>query len=217
MKIEPGTYDVEVTGATVYEAPSGAVMCRMSFDNGLTGGICLIQKDGTLSERGFKDVQAILGWSDWDWQRFAVDPETITGNAQIVVETVQGDRGEFSSVKYVNAPGGNRSHLERADVSSLVAKYGAKTRALLGGNPPSAPHKRTPPPVMKKPSRPMKKETLPSNMEACWEEFCKKNEGKSEPDLYDLWPKLIENATGKEQNDCSPQDWGLVMDAIEEA
>lgn len=213
MKIEPGTYEVEVTGATIYEAPSGAVMCRMSFDNGMMGGICLVQKDGTLSERGFKDVQAILGWTDWDWQRFS-DPETITGHAEIVVETVTGDRGEFSSVKYVNVPGGH-SRLEKADVNSLVAKYGAKTRALLGGNSQPA-SKKTPPPATKKaPPPPKKQETLPSNMEACWEAFCKRNADKAEPELYELWPECIQNTVGKDQNDCTPQDWGQVMDAIE--
>ena len=61
IKCEPGTYQCKTTAATIYEAQSGAVMCRIGIDLGLTGGICLIQKDGTLSERGFRDAAAILG------------------------------------------------------------------------------------------------------------------------------------------------------------
>lgn len=146
VKVEPGTYDCTTTGATIYEAPSGAVMCRISLDIGLTGGICLIQKDGTLSERGFRDVQAIFGLSGpWDWSLWERDPEAWAGHqVSAVIETVQGDRGEFSSVKYINPPGCG-SQLVKADAKSLAAKWGAKTRALFGGAP-AAPVSAKPPP-----------------------------------------------------------------------
>jgi hypothetical protein len=104
----------------------------------LKGGICLVQKDGTLSERGFKDVQAIFGWSDWDWSKWSQEPEAFAGAAvQAVVETIQGERGAFSSIKHINPTGGGQ-RLEKADAKGLAAKYGAKTRALFGGVP-SAP------------------------------------------------------------------------------
>jgi hypothetical protein len=217
MRVEPGTYDdVAVVGASVYEAPSGAVMCLMKFENGLQGGICLIQKDGTLSERGFKDVQTILGWSDWDWARFDADPETFTGTAQIVVEDRTGDSGKtYSSIKYVNAPGGNGRQLEKGNAKSLAAKYGAKTRALFGGAPAGSPAKPTPPPAPKKAPPPPPAATFkPSTMEICWDEFCQANSNKTELELYSMWPALILKATGKDQNDCTPEDWGKVSDAI---
>ena len=146
--IEEGTYEGLTVAASIYEAPSGAVMCSMVVDVSgahLKGGICLVQKDGTLSERGFKDVQTIFGWSDWDWSKWDQEPEAFAGAAvQAVVETIQGERGEFSSIKYINPSGGGQ-RLEKANAKGLAAKYGARTRALFGGVP-SAPAARTPSP-----------------------------------------------------------------------
>lgn len=213
-KMEPGTYQCKTTAATIYEAPSGAVMCRMGLDIGLTGGICLIQKDGTLSERGFKDVQAIMGWSDWDWARWDGEPEQHAGrDVEAVIETAQGDKGEFSSVKYINVPGGGAAALPKADAKALAAKYGAKTRALFGGTPQAAPKPPVakpppPPPAVQKPARPA------STMEEAWEAFCKRHASKTELELYGLWPQVIEKATGKAQNDCDAADWGEVLFAI---
>jgi hypothetical protein len=208
-KIEPGTYQCKTAAATIYEAPSGAVMCRIGIDLGLTGGICLIQKDGTLSERGFKDAQAILGMSGpWDWDAWSHEPEAWAGHdVEAVIETVQGDKGEFSSVKYLNAPGGGK--LDKADAKGLAAKYGAKTRALFGGTPaapakpPAAPK---PPPPAPKPAAPV----IPRTMEECWAAFCEDNEGKEEHALYGAWADLIQTKTGKGQNDCTPEDWAKV-------
>lgn len=137
VTVQPGTYEGVTVAASIYEAPSGAVMCSMVVDvcgSHLKGGICLIQKDGTLSERGFKDVQTIFGWSEWDWSKWDQEPEAFSGAAvQAVVETLQGEKSDFSSIKYVNPPGGAQ-RLEKANVKSLAAKYGAKTRALFGGS-----------------------------------------------------------------------------------
>jgi hypothetical protein len=215
-KMEPGTYDAKVIAATISEYPSGAVMCRMELDIGLTGSICLVQKDGTLSERGFKDVQAIFGLTGtWDWALWERDPAEWAGAAvEVVVETVQGEKGEFSSVKYVNVPGGGASKIEKADAKSLAAKYGAKTRALFGGAPsaPKPPAARpAPPKAPPPPAAPVKTST----MEACWDAFCKLHEGKGELELYALWPKQIATATdGKEQNNLTPADWGDVLFSI---
>ena len=51
-------------------------------------------------------------------------------------------------------------------------------------------------------------------MEACWDVFQKSHDALTEPELYDLWPKAIENAVGKGQNDCTPEDWGRVLKMI---
>jgi hypothetical protein len=189
----------------------------------LKGGICLVQKDGTLSERGFKDVQAIFGWSEWDWSKWDEAPETFAGAAvQVVVETVQGDRGPFSSIKYVNPPGGAQ-RLAKANATGLAAKYGAKTRALFGGTPaaqgrPSAARPSAPPVAKPPPSTPPPAEAAvePATMEECWEQFCEVNKGKTEVELYDLWPTFINEVTGRTQMDVTPQGWGKVKNAIRE-
>jgi hypothetical protein len=235
--IQEGTYEGLTVAASIYEAPSGAVMCSMVVDVGgahLKGGICLVQKDGTLSERGFKDVQLIFGWSDWDWSKWDQEPEAFAGAAvQAVVETVQGERGEFSSIKYINPPGGGQ-RLEKANAKGLAAKYGAKTRALFGGvsqtaggsgqgavvrkapSPQPSPLKgegelRMPPPP---PAPPPAVAVNPSTMEECWEQFCQVNASKTELELYDLWPKFVKEVTGKTQMEVTPQGWGKVRDAI---
>jgi hypothetical protein len=221
-KVEPGTYQCKTTGATIYEAPSGAVMCRIAVDIGLTGGICLIQKDGTLSERGFKDAMAIFGLSTWDWVQWERDPAEWAGrDVEAVVETVQGEKGEFSSVKYLNPPGGGGMALTKADGKALAAKYGAKTRALLGGTPaaPKVPPKApTPPPAPPKapPVLPPAPQGKSSTIEECWEGFCgeQENAGKAEHELYHAWHARIEQVTGKKQNDCTPEDWGRVRASL---
>ena len=226
--IQEGTYEGLTVAASIYEAPSGAVMCSMVVDVGgthLKGGICLVQKDGTLSERGFKDVQLIFGWSEWDWAKWDQEPEAFAVAAvQAVVETVQGERGEFSSIKYINPPGGGQ-RLEKANAKGLAAKYGAKTRALFGGSPsasargngatadkpPMPPLPKASPPT---PPPPAQVAVNPSSMEECWEQFCQVNASKTELELYDLWPKFVKEVTGKTQMEVTPQGWGKVRDAI---
>ena len=235
--IQEGTYEGLTVAASIYEAPSGAVMCSMVVDVSgahLKGGICLVQKDGTLSERGFKDVQSIFGWSDWDWAKWDQEPEAFAGAAvQAVVETIQGERGEFSSIKYINPPGGGQ-RLEKANAKGLAAKFGARTRALFGGSTPLttggisqkvAPSPRpsplkgegeerkgkTPPPP---PTPPPPAAVNPSTMEECWDQFCQVNSSKTELELYDLWPKFVKEVTGKTQMEVTPQGWGNVRDAI---
>jgi hypothetical protein len=184
----------------------------------LQGGICLVQKDGTLSERGFRDVQAIFGWSEWDWSKWDQDPEVFAGAAvQAVVETVQGEKSEFSSIRYVNPPGGGQ-RLEKANAKGLAARYGAKTRALFGGSPPvttsgpAAP--RLPAPPAPKPPPPPPSQASTSTMEECWGVFCKRNDGKPELELYGLWADRVLAETGKTQNDCGPEDWGKLMESL---
>ncbi len=240
--IQDGKYEGLTVAASIYEASSGAVMCSMVVDVGgthLKGGICLVQKDGTLSERGFRDVQAIFGWSDWDWSKWSQEPEAFAGAAvQAVVETIQGERGAFSSIKHINPTGGGQ-RLEKADAKGLAAKYGAKTRALFGGSTllttggasqktddsrqRTAGSKGNPHPNPlpsqgegggKTPPPPPGVPTLdvpPSSMEVCWDAFCRENPDQSERDLYKLWAEYVKSVAGKLQNDCTPADWGLVL------
>jgi len=203
IKVEPGTYQCQTTAATIYEAPSGAVMCRIALDMGLTGGKCLIQKDGTLSERGFKDAAAILGIEGpWDWAAWDRDPEAWAGHdVEAVVETVQGEKGEFSSVKYLNVPGGG-SRMEKADAKSLAAKYGARTRALFGGVP-SVPKAKPPAPPAPKPSG------KTATIEQAWAAWGK-------PDQVEEFYELARRVGGKaDHNDITPDEWAKVIDAIE--
>jgi hypothetical protein len=222
-KIEAGTYEGVTTSAVVNEAKSGAVMCYMQVDVqgvNLRGAICLVQKDGTLSDRGFKDVQAILGQSGpWDWAQWDNEPESFAGRAVLCVvqdHTFTKDDGEevtVSEIKYLNPIGGGATPLAKGDIKSIKAKYAAKTRAMFGGETtPAKPSAPKAPKAAPKPPAPAAKTVADSTMEACWDKFCENNTGKAEKDLYDMWPKAIADATGgKAQNDLTPQDWGMVM------
>ena len=218
MLIEKGTYDGVTTAASIYEAPSGAVMCNMLVDVGgniLRGGICLVLKDGTLSERGFKDAAAILEMQGWDWGVWDNPPEFFAGHAvQAVVDTVEGDKGPFSSIKYLNPPGGG-SRLDRGDAKALAAKYGAKTRAMMGGTPATAKPAPAAPAPAKAPPAPKPEVLKAATMEECWEVFVKCNSAKSELELYPLWAEAIKDACGKEQNDCVASDWAKVKKHID--
>jgi hypothetical protein len=126
-----------------------------------------------------------------------------------VIVTEQGDKGEFSSVKYLNPPGGG-NRLERCDAKSLAAKYGSKTRALFGGAPAAAapamptapaPKATTPPPP---PSAPGKT----ASIEEAWAAWGK-------PDDVDGFYRLIEQVTGKaDRDEVTPAGWARVVQAI---
>ena len=210
-KVEPGTYQCQTTAATIktYTKPGKSgecVMCRIGIDLGLTGGICLIQYDGTLSEEAFRNVATILDLPmPWQWEAWdGKDPEDFAGHdVEAVVETIQGENGEFSSVKYLNVPGGAK--MQPADAKSLAAKYGAKTRALFGGTPakPAAPK-----PKPKAP--PPKPAGQAATMEAVYEAWLKGTDNQAD----EAWWAFAESATGKDQNDCTPEDWGKAMAAV---
>jgi hypothetical protein len=130
---------------------------------------------------------------------------------QAVVEVVQGEKGEFSSVKYLNPPGGSATTLKKADAKSLSAKFGAKTRALFGGTPVPAAKPAAKPPVAKpavaKKQAPPAQAGTTSTMETCWDKYLEAgNEGDPEK-----WYAAVKDATGKEQNACTPEDWGKMM------
>jgi len=136
VKLEPGKYHCATTRAELVEYKSGSVMCRIDTDIGLYGQICLVQKDGTLSERGFKNVMDIFGIKEWTWEDWEGDPGKWAGaRIEAVVEERQGERGAFLAIRYINPITNDKTHADNTtDVKSLAAKYGAKTRALLGGS-----------------------------------------------------------------------------------
>jgi hypothetical protein len=213
--MEPGTYQCKTIEEWIEESQKGAVMFYAMTDIGLRGGICLIQKDGTMRESGFKDVQAIRGESGaWNWEAWNVAPADNAGHdVEAVVETVQGERGDYSSVKYINVPGGSAAQLTKPDAKALAAKYGAKTRALFGGAP-SAPK---PPAAPKAPPKPPAAPAAPqatSTMEACWQRFCELNSSRTELQLYADWPKELATSGVADQNAATPADWGRVLAKI---
>lgn len=175
------------------------------FDD-IDGTITLILKDGTLREKGFRAAATILQAdpSDFPWERVAGEDESTVGLEVSVCGETKGDKTYWNVY-----PRGNGAP-QPVDAAEMKSKYGSKLRGMFGAAPAK-------PPAAKKakpPAAPGSKART-STMEATWDSFCRKHDGKDQTELYDLWPIEIKSAAGKEQNDCTPEDWGKVLTFIE--
>jgi hypothetical protein len=96
---------------------------------------CLVQKDGTVSEITIRMLRDCWGWDGQD-PFWLAEPANLDGKeVEIVVEEesfIGRDGQERTAVKvrYINLVGGRRP--EPADRKAVLAKYGAKFRALSG-------------------------------------------------------------------------------------
>jgi len=220
-----GTYDAVTKSAVLFESKQGALMCVFDIvvdGRILKAWITLVQKDGTVSERGLKNVQDVMGWTAWDWAAFEAPADTFGGRAcSVVIETAPDNNGhDESKIKWLNAPGGG---MQRADAKTMAAKYSAKFRAVLGGTTPAArpaaakpmtqptlPHRQDAPrPAVAVPS------VANSTMEDCWAKLCEAMAGKPEAVIQAAWFRLLDKiGPGKNVADLSPTDWGQAMAMI---
>lgn len=216
--MQDGTYEGRTIAGELYEAASGAMMAIITVDVGgerHKAWLTLVQKDGTVSERGIKNVQEIMGWQAWDWGAFD-RPESFAGKAcDVVLATEPDQKGEMRQrVKWLNPPGGGG--LQAADPKAMAAKYGAKFRAICGGvAAPVKPAAAVQPQLPKRAvpmAAPLKPTGPTSTMEACWQKMCESNQGKPQQELEAAWFALVERLfPGKPQTDLGPADWGLLL------
>ena len=232
--IAEGTYDGVTKSAVLYEAKSGALMAVIDIDlqgRSVKGWVTLVQKDGTMSERGLRDIMAIMGWVSWDWAKFEGDPLSFGGKPVSVVMADEVDpqtQETVSRVKYVNPPG--YMSVQRADAKSMAAKYGASARAILGGNPHGA--RPATPPAVAPPARPTRfalphpelphnlprppaPAIEPSTMETCWNALCAANSRTEQSIIEAAWFAMVEREfPGAAQTDMTPADWGRFLATI---
>lgn len=141
MNIADGTYAARPGAASVYESDKGALVLALvvSIENGpeLKSYHTLVNRDGSINTRTVENLKA---WSGWD----GVDPFWFMANdlSGVDVEIVlvnepgfQDPNKLFPKVKWVNPPGGGHKMPGCADRSAILAKYGAKFRAVAGGVP----------------------------------------------------------------------------------
>ena len=225
-RMAEGTYDGVTKSAVLYEAKSGALMAVIDVDvqgRNVKGWVTLVQKDGTMAERGLRDTMAIFGWVAWDWSKFEGDPLSFGGRPVSVVMADEVDpqtQETVSRVKYVNPPG--YMSVQRADAKSMAAKYGASARAILGGNPHGA--RLSPPPAaaslpllpaMRPTPAPLGPAAKPSTMEECWKELCGANANVAPAVIEAAWFAMVEREFPRRaQNDLSPTDWGMFLAII---
>lgn len=218
--IPEGTYPAVATAASVWESEKGALMITFQFalDAGdpINGSQCIVQKDGTISEITVNTLKKCFAWDGLDpfWLE---DPANLADKpVDLVIEHEEWKGKPRAHVRYINAPGDGIP--ASADRKKVLAKYGARFRALSGGATVATPPKRAtppPPPAPKvvAPPRP----TLgagggpTATMEEAWAVLCdaEKASGKDRDELADLWSDAIGSLMGdKPQSDFTPQDWG---------
>ena len=124
-------------------------------------------------------------------------------------------------VKFVNpAGGGGGNQIANSDRKALMAKYGAKLRAVSGGTSPakkSAPAKAPAAPVQKAPPAAKKSAaTTPSDVIVCWKVISDAMADKPKEDLETQWFAILKDVCGeKDQSEYTPQEWGKVLAEID--
>ena len=145
MNIADGTYAARPGAASVYESQGGALVLALVVK--LTDGPelksyhTLVNKDGVINTRTVDNLKAWSGWDGadpfWFMERdlSAVDVEVVIANEPGYSDPTR----MYPKVKWVNPPGGGMGGVpDAADRRTVLAKYGAKFRALSGGVPASA-------------------------------------------------------------------------------
>lgn len=226
MKIPPpGDYVAKLSGRIViYEAASkalcAAIPCVISQGEHIgftTKGNALIAKaDGTLNENSIANLKTIFGWD-------GVNPFDLADNdyaaaqfalAQCTHEEYEGKT--YFKPGWVNPLGGGMKMPEPADRKSILARHGAKFRALAGTAKATPAKPATAPTAPKPPaSAPPPEVVTESTENEAWVEFEKDNVGKSDEDIARLWfADLKKLFPGRDKNTFTPQEWGKVKDSI---
>lgn len=230
MQIENGKYPAHPTGRVeVGEHKNGCLIATLEFDIGegrtISNTFWLTTKDGAVNTRSIETLKEIFGWDGADpfWLAdHATELVDIPVELVIENETFTGDDGNDHTapkVKWVNPVGGGGVKVANGDRASLLAKYGAKLRAVSGGTtplakksapPPSAPPKTNPPTATKKANP-------PSTMEDCWKAITEAMAEKPRAEVEAKWFEIIKDVHGdKPQMEYTAADWGAVMAKLRE-
>ena len=209
--MKEGTFNAVCQKAVFWTSDKGAEMVDISgtindgSNEAFTASICLVQKDGTVSQ---KTVDLFRSAFDWRGDFNAMDVagkavEIVTGWETFTKE--DGTEKQTLRVKYLNAIGGSR---KMADGNQLNAKYGSKIRALIG-NVSTQPTSNAPslPPAAMTPQAPapILKATQDEAYSMLFERLNKK--GIADAQINERWFADIA-ATGVPQTEITPAQWG---------
>lgn len=204
--------------ASVYENEKGSLVLCMEIDvegEMLRHYAAIATAENGINVRTVERLKAMFGWD-------GIDPFWFVDNGadyaerevEATIELKQGRNGDrfFANIKYLDPPGGGAGGGDMpaaGNRAGLLAKYGAKFRAIAGGvpakpaAPPAPPVQKTLPPA---PAKPAKK----SDQMECWSKFC--DAGGTEAGWFKM---LSEAVPGVDQGDLTPADWGRVLDHIQ--
>jgi len=222
--MKDGTYAARPTGQVhVGDHKNGCLICNMQFAFAEGGTInntfWMTTKDGAINTRTIDTLKEIFGWDGanpfWLEEHGAelaeIDVELVVVN-ETFIGTSDGQEHTSLKIKWVNPVGGGGGNkIENSDRKALMAKYGAKLRAVSGGTTPA---KKTVP--AKAPPAAKKSVTvLPSDVIVCWKTISDAMADKPKEDLETQWFAILKDVCGeKDQKDYTPQEWGAVLAAI---
>jgi hypothetical protein len=214
-----GTHAATAAEASIYESDGGAVMlairCATTDGCTITTHQCLVQKDGTPSERTLKNLREVFGVDmanpfDLVDKINAGDPTEF----DIVVEADTWEGKDTVRVAWINPKGkSGGAALKQGDRSTILAKYGAKFRAVAGPVPvkPKAPAAPKPPPPTPAAEDTRASRYGASTMERAWQAVCQGTPGLDQQKRADAWRAyLAKQYPGKQQGDLTPEEWGEV-------
>ncbi len=228
MQINDGKYKAVPIKTTVQEVESGAVAVVQVFNveggHELIGRSWIVLKDGSIATKTISNLkQCYPGWDGVDPFWLCEQDLSQCEVELVVVNTVYEGKPRVE-VKYINPPGG-RDLGETMDKAKFMQKFGAKLRANSGGTPvkaPAAPAPQQPLPGFKAPPPPpTPPPALPtgpkSSMEECWNALCTTLTGKERSVIETTWfNTLAKLFPGRNNSDLSPEDWGQVLNAVED-
>ena len=243
--MENGTYSAVAVQAVIYESPkTGSLVCEINHclvgENDTPTSVTiksystLINKDGAVNTRTVETMREVFGWDGND--PFWLAEMDLSGIVHdIVVEneaftTESGRTIQSPKVKWINVRGQGASSgmHEPADKRAVLAKYGAKFRAVSGGVKPAttpAPALTKPAPTAPAPTPPLKftpppaQKTLPglpqepepdaaeSTQEEAWGVLVSANPGAEQTALETIWFDAIKG-TRKKAHELTGKDWG---------
>jgi hypothetical protein len=230
-----GNYAAKTKAATVYEK-EGKLLLAVAFDVGGTemkSYFVLVQADGSLNTASIAKIREWSGWDGIDPYWFVeATPDGI--ECEVVVKNETGFKDPtkmYPKIAWVNKAGGSGTALpDPANRNMVIAKYGAKFRAVAGPQPigtkpavtpavaptvapvATAPTSGPAPRPAKRPA-PMPASENPVTLQECWEMMQKGFKGLNQDQMTEKWYGFVD-ATGMDQADMTPEGWQTVKSAI---
>ena len=233
MNIADGTYAARPGAASVYESQGGALVLalvvKVADGPELKSYHTLVNKDGAINTRTVDNLKAWSGWDGADPFWF-MEHDLSNVEVEVVIANEPGFQDPtrmFPKVKWINPPGGSGSGVpEAADKRVVLAKYGAKFRALAGGvavgGASTAKVARDAkemgsglPPTRPAPPVPVRPPVIAgSTQAAAWGRLCQLGANLTPDQRESIWFACVD-ATGMDQVDMTPAGWAQVTAKIE--
>lgn len=220
----PGRYVCGVGERSCYEAESGSLVfvvnCLVDDQTNIKSYNTLVNKDGAVNTRTMEKLKQIFGWDGCD--PFELVDKDYTGvQFEITVEDELYDGKTRPKVKYIDPIGSSNGGGVKpsGDRAAILAKYGAKFRAVAGGMAPRTPA-RAPAPAAPKvpaapqpppPATPPEPTAAPSTMQDAWAALCEAAKDSPKEAMEKIWHGVLNQvARGRRQTELTAHEWGQV-------